>query len=128
MQDKIALNKKNAMAFYDMAFNECEPEKAVELFVGEEFTQHNAQINDGKEAFIEYFTRIAAEFPGKQVAFKRAIAEDNMAVLHCHQIWPGDQEYATVEIFRFDDSGKIIEHWNVMQAVPAQSLNENTVF
>ena len=71
---------------------------------------------------------MAEEFPGKVTHFIRAVAEDNDVVLHCHQEWPGDQDYAGIDIFRFDDSGKVVEHWDVLQVVPAESANDNGLF
>ena len=127
MAENLNQNKKNAIEFYRMAY-EGNPRKAVELFVGSEYIQHNPLVGDGKEPFINYFEKMAADYPDKSIEFVREIAEGNLVALHTHQIWPGNEEYVTMDFFRFDDFGKIVEHWDSMQQIPNGSENNNTMY
>ena len=104
--------KRAAMAFYDLMFNKCRPREAIEQYVGDRYIQHNPDVGDGKDAFVEYFERMAREYHGKRVEFRRAIAE-------------GDLRRPQARRFRFDDNDEIVEHWDVLQVIPPTSKNDN---
>ncbi|GHC55668.1 nuclear transport factor 2 family protein [Ulvibacter litoralis] len=120
-------NKENAIAFYKMAY-EGNPEKAVQLYVGQEYIQHNPDVENGIQGFISYFERMQAEYPQKSIKFVRCIAEGDLVALHTHQIWPDDDQYITMDFFRFDENGKICEHWDSIQQIPKHSKNPNTMY
>lgn len=120
-------NKKNAVAFYKMAY-EGNPQKAIELYVGNKYIQHNPDVADGLNGFVSYFERMQDEYPNKSIEFVRCIAEGNLVALHTHQIWPDNDQYVTMDFFRFDDQGKICEHWDAIQQIPKESKNNNTMY
>ena len=127
MKHDLALNKQNAIAFYKTAYLG-DPAKAVEQYVGAEYIQHNPVVADGKQAFVDYFSEMERDYPGKKIDFVRAIAEGDLVALHTHQQWPGGDEYVTMDFFRFDENGKIVEHWDSIQEIPAETKNGNPMY
>lgn len=127
MGNQLQRNKENAIAFYKMAYNG-NPTEAVNLYVGDDYVQHNPLVGDGKQPFIDYFNRMYSEYPEKSIEFVRSVAEGDLVALHTHQIWPGNEEYVTMDFFRFDGNGKIIEHWDAMQQIPETAAHNNTMY
>ena len=127
MEQTSETNKRSAISFYKMAYLG-DPRRAVDLYVGEEYIQHNPLVANGVQAFIEYFEEMERDYPGKTIEFVRAVAEGDLVALHTHQVWPGGDEYVTMDFFRFDDDGKIVEHWDSIQEIPEETQNGNTMY
>ncbi|GAA0412554.1 nuclear transport factor 2 family protein [Cocleimonas flava] len=127
MSHNLEKNKENAIAFYLTAYLG-EPAKAVEDYVGNDYIQHNPVVKNGKSGFIEYFEEMQRDYPEKHIEFLRAIAEGDLVALHTIQTWPENAQYVTMDFFRFDDNGKIVEHWDSIQDVPKETKNGNKMY
>ena len=127
MKHDLEANKRNAIQFYRTAYLG-NPNKAVEDYVGAEYIQHNPAVANGKQGFIEYFEEMGRDYPDKSIEFPRVIAEGDLVALHSHQTWPGNVEYVTMDFFRFDENGKIVEHWDSIQEIPKETRNGNSMY
>lgn len=122
-------NKQNALAFYEMAFNQHKVQEATEKYIGREYLQHNPTVADGGKAFIDAFVPFLKAHPKSKAEIKRVIAEGDLVMLHVHStLDENDRGEAVVDIFRFDENGKIIEHWDVIQAVPEKTESGRSMF
>ncbi|GAB4012178.1 nuclear transport factor 2 family protein [Nocardioides ultimimeridianus] len=121
-------NKALVIAFYELAFNAAEPEEAAARHLGESYIQHNPGAGDGPDAFVGYVHWLRGQFPELHLEIKRAIAEDDLVVTHSNlHLMPGDRGMAVADVWRVAE-GKIVEHWGVVQEVPEESANQNTMF
>lgn len=122
-------NKANALAFYDLAFNQHKVQEATDKYIGKEYLQHNPGVADGGQAFVDAFAPFLKEHPKSKATIKRVIADGDLVALHVHsQLNDEDRGEAVVDIFRFDKNGKIVEHWDVIQAVPEKTESGRGMF
>ena len=122
------INKQNVVAFYEAAINEKDFEKARQ-YMGDVYIQHNPLAADGPEglkAFLDFARENMASF---KADIKQVFADGDYVIVHVHATaGPDDRGSAVMDIFRLDENGKVVEHWDVIQAIPEQSANENTMF
>jgi predicted SnoaL-like aldol condensation-catalyzing enzyme len=124
---KRASNKQVVLDFYELAPNQQKSESASRL-LGPGYVQHSPLVADhveGVKAFIDYQRDT---FPEQRAEVKQIFAEDDFVIAHVHAVRiPGQRGYAIVDIFRLED-GKIVEHWDVTQPIPADAENPNGMF
>jgi predicted SnoaL-like aldol condensation-catalyzing enzyme len=121
-------NKNIVVAFYQKALFEGDVDTAVALYGGKSYTQHTPFAADGFDGLRKYVAWIVEHYPNARGEIKRVFADGDFVLLHCH--WTGffgKNGDAIVDIFRLED-GRVVEHWDVIQAVPDSSLNENSMF
>ena len=124
---KLEANKKTVMAFYEAGLNNKDFDAASKL-IGARYVQHNPLIADGIEGFKAFVGFLKERFPNLRGEIKRVFAEGDYVILHAHGVRvPGQPGSAIVDIFKLED-GKIVEHWDVMQAVPDEAVNPNGMF
>ncbi len=120
--------KRVVLDFFDLAFVKREPAQAADRYLGATYTQHNPTAPDGAAVFPDLIGGLFAQAPDASFHLKRAIAEDDLVVLHYNlKFFPDDLGQAVVDIFRVQD-GRIVEHWDVLQPVPAESAYTNGMF
>lgn len=128
-QSQAQRNKANVLAFYDLAFNQHKLDEAVRKYVAEPYIQHNPTVADGGKAFIDSFAPFLKENPQSRAEVKRAAAEGDLVWLHVFgHTSPQDRGEAVADIFRVNKAGKIVEHWDVIQAVPEKTASGHSMF
>lgn len=101
---------------------------ALDLYWSAGYHQHNPGIADGVAGAREGLGAYFRAFPELTVSRKRVVAEGDLVAVHSHYVnAPGERGQAVVDLFRVQ-GGKIVEHWDVLQDVPATSANDNTMF
>jgi predicted SnoaL-like aldol condensation-catalyzing enzyme len=119
---------QKAIAFLDMVFNQKKVKEGFDTFVGDRYIQHNPIAADGKEAAVTVLSQVLQQLPGWSYEFKHAYVDGDIVIVHSRvRMKAEDRGNAVIDIFRFE-KGKVVEHWDVVQAIPEKSANDNTMF
>ena len=120
-------NRKAVLAFYEKGLNQKDADAAL-AYVGNRYVQHNPGAADGPDGFRKFIAFLREKFPNSHSEIKRSFVDGDYVLLHVHAVRePGTRGNAIIDIFKLED-GKIVEHWDVVQPVPENPANSNTMF
>lgn len=120
-------NRKAVLAFYDKGLNQKDADAAL-AYVGDRYVQHNPGAADGPDGFRKFIGFLREKFPNSHSEIKQVFVDGDYVILHVHAVRePGTRGNAIVDIFKLEN-GKIVEHWDVVQPIPENPANGNTMF
>jgi predicted SnoaL-like aldol condensation-catalyzing enzyme len=120
-------NRKAVLAFYEKGLNQKDADAAL-AYVGDRYVQHNPNAPDGPDGFRKFVGFLREKFPNAHSEIKRSFVDGDFVILHVHSVRePGSRGRAIVDIFKLEN-GKIVEHWDVVQDIPENPANNNTMF
>lgn len=125
LQNRENENKKIVVDFYQSLFGDKDI-SAIDKYIGDNYTQHNPNVADGKKALKAAVTVWFKGAPKEKINIQHLAADSNLVFIHTKSM-SDDKANSVIDIFKLKD-GKIIEHWDVMQQVPAKSANPHPMF
>lgn len=127
-------NLKKALYCMDTLENrpDLEPSRRIDTLrnecFAETYIQHSPHVKDGRDAVLRLFANRYKNHPEISASIKRTASAGDLVWIHLHvKRTPEDLGRSVINIFRME-GGKFAEHWNVSQAVPEKSKNNNTMF
>jgi len=120
-------NKEMALDFLKLA-SKGQARDAFRLYVASNFKHHNVYFKGDGLSLMEAMEENAKKAPGQIFEVQRALEDGNLVAVHSHvRPSPAELGVAVIHVFRFD-AGKIVELWDIGQAVPAETINTNGMF
>ena len=124
---KQEANRKAVLEFYEKGLNQKDADAAI-AYMGDRYVQHNPNAADGPEGFRKFIGFLREKFPNSRSEIKRSFVDGDYVILHVHAVRePGTRGSAIIDVFKLEN-GKIVEHWDVVQPIPENPANSNTMF
>lgn len=120
-------NLDRVLTMYREVLVAMDPDK-VEQHLPPHYLQHSSLAEPGRDALKRFLAHIRTESPDARQTIHRAFLDGDHVIVHVHvERWPGDPGLAVVDIFRCENC-EIVEHWDVVQDIPANPINPNGMF
>ena len=114
---------ENAKSLYLRGIRDGEVQEVLDNYMGDTYTQHSTGVKDGKEGFREFFEDFFKRNPKRDIRIVRCLSDCPYVFLHVYQnLNNGAAQWVTTDLFRSDENGRIVEHWDV---IDAYQKNEN---
>jgi predicted SnoaL-like aldol condensation-catalyzing enzyme len=120
-------NLDRVLAMYREVLIAMNPDK-VDEYLSPHYVQHSSLAARGLDPLKRFLAHVRKESPGARQTIHRAFVDGDHVIVHVQVVrWRGDPGLAVVDIFRCEH-GEIVEHWDVIQEVPADPVNPNSMF
>jgi predicted SnoaL-like aldol condensation-catalyzing enzyme len=113
--------------FCDLFYTQKRVADAFSFLVSDDYLQHNPTIADGPAAAVAALTPKFDGSPDARFEIQRILVDGDLAMVHVRASGPGRPDAAVADIYRFAD-GKLVEHWDVLQAVPDNPVHNHPMF
>ena len=125
-KEKTAANKQVVTDFIEKVLLGHEMDKLTTYINPTNYVQHNPAVADGLDGFgaaMKYFAEngLVMEY----TKLHKVLGEGNFVLAMSEGKFGKGENTAFYDLFRLED-GKIVEHWDVIQAIPPQSEWKST--
>jgi len=123
----IHTNKQAAAAFLKKVIAG-DIDEAYETYIDMQGRHHNSFTAAGFPALKEGMKEAHIKFPNKQFDIQHVIGDEDLVAVHSHLVLEENKtDLAVVHLFRFQNE-KIVELWDLSQAITPDSPNKDGIF
>ena len=120
-------NRRLILDVYEHVLKPLDSSRVDEYFAPD-YIQHSPMAATGAAGLKAFLDWARAHSPQAEHRVKRLFVDGDYVIAHVHVIiHPGERGNAVVDIFRIEN-GKVAEHWDAAQEIPAHAANTNGMF
>ena len=119
-------NKKMVAIFYQKLFGDLNL-SVIDQYIVPNYIQHNPDAKDGRDALKKVLANWFKTRTKGKINIQHIGADGDFVYLHLKNKLPGGRLESNIDIFRIINN-KIVEHWDVAQAVPQHAINPHPMF
>jgi predicted SnoaL-like aldol condensation-catalyzing enzyme len=123
---ETAANKTLVTAFFDGLFNKHDLSVVDAYISADTYIQHNPGLADGREAFRVLAAQVAGN-PQVHADIAKVVAQGDLVLIYSNSRFGPGLGNSGTDTFRVSH-GKLVEHWDTVQPVPASTVSGNDMF